>query len=153
MANVTHKYANTTGITGDATSYRYSPVVNADGSGGEIKATLSIGTDNLTDGDLWNFVTLPSDFVIEDIFLEVTDMDSNGTPALDIRVKANDGSTTTDISNADATTAQTGGIHVPTNGLPLSGHADDVTVYVEVITTAATAAAGTATMVVKGFRL
>ena len=151
MANVTHKYAQTTGPTGNATSYRYTPVGDADGGPSIVKATLNITTDNLTDGDLWNFMTLPEDFVIEDIYLEVSDMD--GGTDLDIRVKANDGSTTTDISNADATTAQAGGIHVPTNVLPLYGHAADVTVYVEVITTAGTPAAGTATMVVKGFRL
>lgn len=151
MANVTHKYAQTTGPTGSATSYRYSPLVNADGTEGSISATLAIGTDNLTDGDLWNFMTLPSNFIITDVILNVDDLDSNGAPALDIRVKANDGTSTTDISNADDTVAQAGGISKPTNGLPLGNHAAAVTVYVEVITTAATAQAGNATLTVKGF--
>lgn len=150
MANVTHKYAKETGITGDAVEYRYSPLGSADGPAGEISATLSIGTDNLTDGDEWSFFVLPSDFVITDVFLEASDMDE-GTD-LDIRVKAEDGTNTTDISNADDTVAQAGGISKPTNGLPLANHAANVRLYVEVITTAGTAAAGTATMTVKGFR-
>lgn len=152
MADLTHKYAQTTGPTGNAVSYFRVPVGAAGNDVGVITATLDIGTANLTLNDVWNFVRVPADFVITDVSIDLTDMDSNGTPTLDIDLKVNDGTTTTTLNSADIAAGQTGGSGGADQNLPLGNHAAAATIYAEVVTAAATAVAGKATIRVEGYR-
>lgn len=152
MSNVTSQWAKATGITGDAVDYRYNPLATGGSNGGEARVKLDISTDNLADGDEWHFIRLPADALIEEIYLETDQLDTDGSAALTLLVKSDDGTTETTHLTADDV-AQDGGRVQAAANLPRLGGVAPITVYVEVGTTAATAAAGSATLVVKGTRL
>lgn len=152
MSNVTSQWAKSTGITGDSVDYRHSSIAVGRSGRGETRVKLDIGTDNLGAGDKWNFIRLPDDAIIEDIYLEVDDLDSNGTPALTLLVKSDDGTTETTHLAAD-TVGQAGGIVQANTSLPRLGGDAAITVFAEVGTAAATAQAGSATLVVQHTRL
>lgn len=152
MSDLTSLYAKSTGITGDDVDYRYNPLATGGSNGGEFIGKLDITTDNLGAGDVWNFIRLPDDALIEDIYLEVDDLDSDGTPALTLLIKSDDGTTETTHLSADDV-GQAGGAVQADSGLPRFGGVAPITVFVEVGTAAATAQAGEATLVVKGTRL
>lgn len=152
MSNITSQWAKSTGITGDAVDYRHSALAIGQGGRGETRIKLDVGTDNLGAGDAWNFIRLPADAIIEDIYLEVDDLDSDGTPTLTLLIKSDDGTTETTHLSAD-NVGQAGGIVQADTSLPRLGGDAPITVFVEVGTAAATAQAGDATLVVQHTRL
>lgn len=147
MADVISQWAKSTRPTGDASPYRSSSLALGRGSRGEIRVSLDIAADNLGAGDKWEFIRVPEDAVIEGMFITVDDLDAGGTPALTFDLVSSDGTTSTVHLN-DSTLGRAGGSAAAGANFPRFGGAAPVSIYAEVGTPAATAAAGKATLVV-----
>ena len=142
MANVTHQYAAS----------------NAFGAGPTPRGTdrlrtesfvLDIGTDNLGVGDLWKFCRFNSRTIIHSVRLEVTDLDSDGSPALtlDVGYDLASGTDDDDFWLGNSTIGQAGGAANSTAEAFAPG--EDFTLQAKVEAAAATAQAGRAVLTVE----
>jgi hypothetical protein len=113
-----------------------------------VVGTVAVGTAGLALNASTPIVRVPKGFTVLHATLEVTDMDSGGSPALVLGVG--------DASDVDRlmtglTAGQAGGI---TNALAGTGfpyrYAEETTISLTATTAAATAAAGTATLCLIG---
>jgi len=114
---------------------------------------LDVGVDNLADDAKWRFLRVPANTIILSAHIEVSDLDSGGSPALTLDLEAEDvdgGNTTTLLNNSTA--GQAGGSDSADTALPLFGLAKDFYIQARVETVPATAAAGTAKLVVQYIR-
>jgi hypothetical protein len=142
MANVAHdRFA--------AASWQGNNDVFDAGPGMGVRAItiqLSIGTDNLGAGDLWKFIKLSKNTEVRAASLTVTDLDTNGSPAitLDLGYDLDAGTDDDDYWLANSTIGQAGGTAASTANT--FRPTDDYMVQVKVEAAAATAAAGTATL-------
>jgi hypothetical protein len=147
MTDLYSQWSKTTRPNGDPSPYRSSSLAFGRGSQAELKVKLDISTDNLGAGDLWNFVRLPADAIIDEMFLTVSDLDDGS--ALTIMLEADDGTTDSDLLSAASTVGQAGGTVFANNNLPYIGGDAEVEVRGHVIAGAGTPKAGDATLTVR----
>jgi len=147
MADLYSQWSKTTRPTGDASPYRSSSLALGRGSQAELKVKLDISADNLGAGDFWNFVRLPADAIIDELFLTVSDLDDGS--ALNIMLEADDGSTDSDLLSAKSDVGQAGGTVFGNNNLPYVGGDAEVEVRAHIIDAAGTPKAGDATLTVR----
>lgn len=146
MTDLYSQWSKTTRPTGDASPYRSSSLSLGRGSQAELKVKFDIGVDNLNNGDIWNFVRLPADAVIDQVMLTTSELDA-GT-ALTLTIQADDGTTESALLTADDV-AQTGGSVFAGSNLPYVGGDSEVEVRVVVANPPTTAQAGEATLTVR----
>jgi hypothetical protein len=147
MTDLYSQWSKTTRPTGDASPYRSSSLALGRGSQAELKVKLDITADNLGAGDFWNFVRLPADAIIDDVFLTVSELDDDTD--LNIMLEADDGTTDSDLLDAKSDVGQTGGTVFANDNLPYIGGDDEVEVRAHVIDAADTPKAGEATLTVR----
>lgn len=145
MANVTSQWAKTTRPTGQPSPYTSSGLAIGRGSQTELRVKLDITEGNLGAGDVWEFLRVPEDTLVEAILLTVDDLDAGA--GLTLLLKTDDGTTETTHLAAN-TVGQSGGTVAAGANLPRVGGAGPVTIFAEVGVAAATPQAGEATLIV-----
>lgn len=147
MSDVISQWAKATRPTGQDSPYRSSSLAFGRGSQAELKIELDITEENLGLNDEWYFVRLPADAIIDGAFLTVDQLD-DGTD-LTLQIRADDGTTASNLLSAASTAGQTGGTVFANANLPYIGGDDLVEVYVRVTAAADDALAGKATLTVR----
>lgn len=145
MANVTSQWAKSTRPTGQPSPYASTGLSIGRGSRTELRIKLDISEENLGAGDVWEFLRVPANTLIEGIRLIADDLD--GGAGLTILLKTTDGTTTTTHLAAN-TVGQAGGTVAAGASLPRVGGVAPVTIFAEVGVAAATPQAGEATLIV-----
>ena len=138
----------------DLTSPNYAPRTAHFGNAGSIVAidsgAVAIGAGNLTVNSLIKLFQVKKGFCVTGALMEATDMDTNGSPALAIKLGD---SGDDDRFIAAASIGQAGGV---TTTLASAGagyvFTADTDIYAKVSTAAATAAAGTLRAALIGYQ-
>ena len=147
MANVISQWAKATRPTGQASPYRSSALALGRGAQAELKIELDIAAGNLALNDEWYFARLPEDAIIDGAFLTVDELDA-GTD-ITLQIRADDGTTASNLLSAASNVARTGGTVFANANLPYIGGDGPVDVYVRVTAAAGTAKAGKATLTLR----
>lgn len=77
---------------------------------------FNLTADQVANGNVFEFLRIPGDAVVLDLFLHADELDTDGTPTLTINV-GHDGDASAFLTNS--TIAQTGGTVAATAGIPL----------------------------------
>lgn len=112
-----------------------------------LRGVKAVATGDLTLNNVIRMVKVPKGFVVSDVTLISTDLDTDGTPAITLSV--GDGGATARYISA-STAGQAGGLARATAGLGYQYTTDD-TIDVLVAAAPDVAAAGTITVLVTGF--
>jgi hypothetical protein len=147
MSDVISQWAKTTRPTGQESPYRSSALALGRGAQAELKIELDITEENLGANDEWYFARLPADAIIDGAFLTVDQLD-DGTD-LELQIRADDGTTASNLLSAASEAGQTGGTVFANANLPYIGGDDLVEVYVRVTAAADDAVAGKATLTLR----
>lgn len=147
MTDVISQWAKATRPTGQESPYRSSALALGRGAQAELKIDLDIAEDNLGANDEWYFARLPEDAILDGAFLTVDDLD-DGTD-LELQIRADDGTTASNLLSAASEIGQTGGTAFANDNLPYIGGDGPVEVYVRVTAAADTAKAGKATLTLR----
>lgn len=145
MANVTSQWAKTTRPTGQTSPYTSSGLAIGRGSRTELRVKLDIAEGNLGAGDIWEFLRVPEDTLVEGVRLVVDELDEGA--GLTLLLKTTDGTTETTHLAAN-NVGQAGGTVAAGASLPRVGGAAPVSIFAEVGVGAATPKAGEATLIV-----
>lgn len=143
MSNLTHQYA----------AMQHSPFLSGSAAKTSRVIELELKEDNLNAGDRFDFIQLPADAVVTNVYLAVDELDSDGTPAVTLDIKAEDvdGGNTTALETA-STAGQAGGVVEASANLPILTMDKDYYLFVEVNAAPATAQEGNARLIVEWFR-
>jgi hypothetical protein len=143
MSNIAHQFADSNAFGAGPT-----PRGARNGAFETQSIVLDLGTDNLGSGDLWQFIRFNSRTAIYDVRLEVTQLDSDGTPALtiDLGYDLASGTDDDDFWLANSNIGQAGGAAQSSAAVFAPG--EEFTVQAKVDSAAATAQAGQAVLTI-----
>lgn len=143
MATQTHQYA----------SMQHSPFLS--GSAGKTSRTipLDIEAANLTAGSRFNFILLPPDAVVTNVYLAADELDVDATETLTLNIKAEneDGTETVTLLSA-SDVAQDGGVVEAGSNLPILTRDQNYYLFVDVQAGAEEAQEGNMRLLVEWFR-